>query len=485
LRLRWIILLVIILFGFWIRLHHLSRPLQGDEAISFLKYASQPYATIVSLYDDVNNHILNSLLMRTELLLAGAEPTVLRLHVFAAGILLIPAVFVMAARLWDKDMGLLAAGLTAASGGLIEMSVTARAYSMITLFTVFLVIVAQRLLTRPAARLWIIYAILTAVGFYAVPLMIMPVAVVSLWLLLRIVLHFRGPARWHMLLRFSLTLGVGMALTLLLYLPVFLGHSVTSGMAQDRISVIISSSSVLNSLIEVPRPLLQFLSQGMPRWLRYGLFIMAAIGAILSLRQKRIPLWLLSIGVSILVIIFLNIGSSRIRYWTWIIPFYIIMMAVGTISVMRWLRLNQQYTVVWAALLLTVLNIGNMISNEGLSDGTAVVILTFEVEETAEYLAAHAQPNELLLTNIQTPHSLEFYLAVNQRSDIQILLTAPTDVALPAVNDRRWLLTYAEDEVFAERMWEGYQIDVNRPNIHFETVEIFGNWALLELKVDS
>ncbi|MCK5377713.1 MAG: hypothetical protein KAJ97_11540, partial [Acidobacteria bacterium] len=64
-----------------IRLPYMARPLHGDEMRTFVKIVEhQSLVEIITEHPKANNHILNSMLMRSSLVLFGEAPWILRLH---------------------------------------------------------------------------------------------------------------------------------------------------------------------------------------------------------------------------------------------------------------------------------------------------------------------------------------------------------------------------------------------------------------------
>jgi hypothetical protein len=105
---HWIALAAVFGLGVTFRAFYLNEPVRYDEAYTFLHFASKPFSDAVSNYFVPNNHLLNTVSIRVFHLLLGTAPWIIRLPAFIAGILLIPACYLMARVHYGKEVGLLA-----------------------------------------------------------------------------------------------------------------------------------------------------------------------------------------------------------------------------------------------------------------------------------------------------------------------------------------------------------------------------------------
>ena len=105
-----ILLVAAVILACVLRLLTLGSSLGHDEAYTLEAFASQPYERIVTSYAAPNNHILHSLMVRCSVQLLGTESWAVRLPAFAAGILAVPLIFVLARNLFlSASAGLIAA----------------------------------------------------------------------------------------------------------------------------------------------------------------------------------------------------------------------------------------------------------------------------------------------------------------------------------------------------------------------------------------
>ncbi len=145
-----------------------------DESYSFLKYARKSFAECIADYDSTNNHLLNSWVMHWLYQVGGPHEVVLRLGVFAAGVLLVPATYLWAKEWSDRPTAAMTAILVAIAPALITYSVDARGYTYVTLAAVCMDLALRRQLGGTEfPRHWAIVGIISAVlGLWAMPIML-------------------------------------------------------------------------------------------------------------------------------------------------------------------------------------------------------------------------------------------------------------------------------------------------------------------------
>src|SRR5262249_48551559 len=164
-----------------LRLLFTGQPMRYDEALSFNEFASRPLYYGLSFYPEPNNHLLNTLLMHVAYVTLGNQPWVLRLPALLAGVLLVPATYVLGRQLFGRGAGLIAAVLVTTASYLVEYSTNARGYTLEALcfvLTFSLVVFAAHSNSVPAL---VVAAMCAALGLYAVPTMVYGLAVIAVW----------------------------------------------------------------------------------------------------------------------------------------------------------------------------------------------------------------------------------------------------------------------------------------------------------------
>lgn len=227
-RFHMIALVVIILGGIGLRVALLSRPMDYDETTTFLKFAIRPFSEALSDYSIPNNHLLNTALIRVSYLLFGVHPWVVRLPALIAGVLVIPATYAAGRTFYNKNAGLLAAALAAASALLVGYSLSGRGYSMVALMFMIALVLARMLKTEWNAFAALLLAVDGALMIYAVPIGVYAMAVTLAWLGLSMLIERRAAITGAMIADGVFALGALGALTLALYAPVFLNSGVAA-----------------------------------------------------------------------------------------------------------------------------------------------------------------------------------------------------------------------------------------------------------------
>jgi hypothetical protein len=224
-----ITLLLVLIFGLGVifRLTYIAQPIGHDEGYSYVYFASGPFQVAISDYSLPNNHVFNTILVYLATHLLGVYPWTVRLPALLAGLLLIPAVYLLAARIYNRPVGLIAAALAAWFQVLIYYSVTSRGYSLVALFFITSLLAGSYLLEHKNRFAWGLLSVLCALGFYTVPVFLFPFGIIYAWLFFS-QLASPNPTPYRSKLDFVIYLavsGIAVALmTLLAYMPVFL-HS--------------------------------------------------------------------------------------------------------------------------------------------------------------------------------------------------------------------------------------------------------------------
>ncbi len=181
------------LLGAALRLSWLDLPMRFDEADTYNFFASRNLLSLISDYTAPNNHILHNIAVHFVTKWFGSSPPVIRFPAFVAGLLLMPLTFVLARRWCGESAAVLAMALAAVSPPLVRYSTEARGYTMITACFLCLCLIAPYLAERRSPALWLLFGALTIVGGCTIPVMLYPVAAVSVWMALAAVPERRIP----------------------------------------------------------------------------------------------------------------------------------------------------------------------------------------------------------------------------------------------------------------------------------------------------
>jgi Dolichyl-phosphate-mannose-protein mannosyltransferase len=223
-RLANIALLGVALVAAIVRLANLNIPLGHDEPYMYNAFASRSIWHIISNYHLPNNHVLLSILIKITTVLLGNHVWTLRLPTIIAGILMVLAAYFFAKRFYSPETALLSSILVAVFPILVQYSVMARGYIIIGLITLLLFTLGDYVRTQKNRFAWVLIALLSALGFYTIPIMLFPFGALYIWLFVSWILGdtYSYTPKWNFL-KFWIASGVGAALiTILLYAPIII-----------------------------------------------------------------------------------------------------------------------------------------------------------------------------------------------------------------------------------------------------------------------
>lgn len=210
-------LAAIITTGTGLRVYWLVRNgVENDEIFSYVYYALKPLSYSLTHFD-TNNHPLVTLLDHLTTGLLGNAPWVFRIWVLLCGIAVIPLVYLVITRLYNKEAALLGAGLTACSLPLVSYSAIARGYMLQACIFLILILVSLRI--KEKSRGWLWYVFLIGIGFYSVITFLYYFGAVFVWLLFSAIFDDTGEDKKHFIIKLLFYSALACILTLLLYLP--------------------------------------------------------------------------------------------------------------------------------------------------------------------------------------------------------------------------------------------------------------------------
>jgi hypothetical protein len=323
-------LLFILIVSCSVRIHFLSIPVHFDEALTFLKFVSKPSYIGLSSYTSTNNHLFHTFLAHLAYVLLGAKPWMIRLPALVAGILLVPMSYVATRMLYEnKNAALLTAALVGGSSSLIRYSVQSRGHSIICLIFLTTLAIAAHLRKHPDSSLWILFSVLSALGFYTVPIMLYPYGLIILWFLLNMFTEEKGQAyipQLELLLKSILFSGV---LIFLFYLPVL---------------IVSGGKSLTESREALPRPWPQVIAlqkenipitwmdwnKDMPFWVSVVLVAGFVLSIIFHRRiaRHRVPLVVPAFLWVVPILAILRLIPPA-RVWLFLLTIYLMMASAG------------------------------------------------------------------------------------------------------------------------------------------------------------
>ena len=333
--------LVIMVLAVIYRLEHVTSSLHHDEAYTYVAFARSWFAALTD-YHLPNNHIFHSILVYVSTRIFGSQPWAVRLPAFTAGVLLVPAAYWLAKRLYDRWTALGAALLVAWFPALVAYSNNARGYTLVALFTLLTLALGDYVRKQKNLFAWGLISLFSALGLYTVPVMLFPFGVLFVWLLLENLIDGPCPYRtkwefiWHWL-----AAGLGAAvLTLLLYTPILIFSGPEKVFANGFVAPI-PWADLLETLSH------RFAETWAEWTFRVPLIaiLLLAAGWTLSLlfhrrlSSTRVPLQLAAL-VWIVVLLVVQRPNAWSKVWVFLQPLMLIWAAAGIFGLLQKVRLK-------------------------------------------------------------------------------------------------------------------------------------------------
>jgi hypothetical protein len=217
------IVLAIMFAGAILRLRDINDSVGYDEAYTYVVFASGSLWRTISDYHLPNNHIFMSFLVNLLTHIFGNTLWIIRLPALFAGLLLIPAMYLLSKRIYSKETGLLSAILVACFPELVLYSTVARGYIFVALATVLNLGLSDYVCRYKNRFAWLLIVIFSAFGFYSIPVMLMLFGIYFTWMGLRALIGDQiavYQSKWEFFKFWGLAGFASAVLTVLLYAPI-------------------------------------------------------------------------------------------------------------------------------------------------------------------------------------------------------------------------------------------------------------------------
>ncbi|MGB7874587.1 MAG: glycosyltransferase family 39 protein [Anaerolineales bacterium] len=324
-----------------LRLKNLNLPLGHDEAYMYNAFASRSFWHIVTNYHLPNNHVFLSIVMKIVTGLFGNHVWTLRLPTIIAGVLMIPASYYFAKRFYSIETGILSSILIAVFPILVQYSVLARGYEIIALMTLITFTLSDYVRVNKNRFVWTMIVILSAMGFFTIPIMLFPWGALYIWLIVSCLFKdTRSYASKFDFLKYWFSSGIITAvITVLLYTPImiysyqrFFGNGFIAPLEWDIFTITIWTR-LRNTWIEW--------TEFVPLWIS----ILGAVGFFVSLifhkrfsKQKFPPQ--LAFLTWIVTILIARRPDMLPRFWLYLTAPILIWSAAGIIEPLRRISLK-------------------------------------------------------------------------------------------------------------------------------------------------
>ncbi|MDD2889360.1 MAG: glycosyltransferase family 39 protein [bacterium] len=348
-------LFIIIFVGIAVRLMFLFQPIRYDEAFTFLNYASKPLYIGLSNYSFPNNHLFHTFWVHISWLLFGNKLWAIRLPALLTGIAIIPVSYITIRLIYNKYAALLTVSIIAVSSILIEFSTNARGYSILVLIFLLTLVFGTHLKKDRQSHVWLLFTILSVLGFYTIPTMLYSIGIVIVWLFLSILYENTNLSRTIILKKLFFSMVGIVIFTIILYIPVL----IVSGI-----------DTLVNNSFVTPKNWIYFITNLLPSfhsvWLQWNrdipsiLSFILVVGFFISLifhRQltiHRVPLVLATVIWCIPILVFQRVVPYE-RVWIFLLPLYLGFASAGlSYPILKIIKFNRYKHVIFSILALTL-----------------------------------------------------------------------------------------------------------------------------------
>jgi len=210
----WILIFILILGGI-LRFHHLGeKSLWLDETHTYVTVSHPHPGPLIASFRAPAAVMppFYYLLLKASLVIFGKSEFSLRLVTCLAGIMSIAAVYKLTQKLWDRQMGLVAAFIMAVNVFHVSLSQIARRYELSVLLAICSMLFFLYMLDRKSRIVWMLYPLTTILGLYTSHFFALVVLVQIIYLLVTPILI---RLNWKRLI-------IGYSLIAIICLPLFL-----------------------------------------------------------------------------------------------------------------------------------------------------------------------------------------------------------------------------------------------------------------------
>ncbi len=329
------ILTFIFLAGIGLRLYYIYQPIRHDEAISFLTFAREPLYRSLSDYSTSNNHLLHTFFLRISYLIFGNQIWAIRLPAFVAGVLIIPAVYLLGRTLYNKNTALLSASLVAVSSILVFYSTNARGYTLVCLFSILILTLAKYLKDNDNKTGWMFFSILSALGFFSMPIFLYPYGITILWILLSLVFNDSLINKKTLLKNMFISIIITISLVVMLYSPAIIFSNTDTGI----VSSAIESHKLAEFLKNLPNDLINIWknwNMDIPLGVSITLIIGFIASFFVSKKFKSYKVHLLfPILLWLIPLILIQRPTMFERVWLFLLPIFFILASSGIVYILE------------------------------------------------------------------------------------------------------------------------------------------------------
>lgn len=397
-----------LLLAFVARVPFLMRPYYHDEAYTVVTFAVQPFRELIGDYSMPNNHIFHTILVRLALLLFDIQPWAMRLPAMIAGILVVPASYFLARKLFNNTTAVIVAAFVAAMPVLVDYSTASRGYTLAMLFALLAFLLAENVRTQPNLAAWSALVVCVVLGLYTIPVFMAAFISVMLWLFLTWLIEDYHPAyaRKQFFNRLIHTgVGVGL-LTVLVYLPVFIRTGLQTDFTKRLTEPMSWEMFRLVMLSRIDGHFLEMRTELPPAstWIiviGFGLSLLMAFlpGAPQAQARGKVPTQIALLGGTLALYTILRV-TPETRMIVFLVPFWVLWAGAGWAGLVQWLASAIHQPRVMSIFIAAALVMAALVTGLRLAaNPEANFQYRGTVENAALFLKSQVQENDLIVVN--------------------------------------------------------------------------------------
>lgn len=410
------VLIGLILVGVFFRYVFLGRPMGHDETYTYMAFASRGLKTTITDYHLPNNHVLHTILVVISTSLFGNSPEAIRLPAFLAGVLMIPAVYLVAVKLFDRWVALVSSAIITGLPVLIDYSTTARGYTLVALFTLWLTALIIYVQENKNIMAWSAIVLIASLGMYTNPIMVYPTGMLFTWLLIS---GFRKRAcevyQGRVIVYMALACCAILLLTGLLYLPILVNSGISSIIGNEVVESL-SWRDFWESLpVRVRNTWIEW-NRDLPAWLTYPELLFLCLSLLLpkEKRFQRLSFWIAGFLFITAMLIVQRVAPWP-RVWLFLLPLVTIWVAGGVLnmsnligSVLKWEKMIPMIT---SWLIVSLILAGS--SLRSYIQFTQKSGTMGETEEIAIFLKDYLRADDVVVVTSPDAIVLRYYLLLH------------------------------------------------------------------------
>ncbi|MBF0521775.1 MAG: glycosyltransferase family 39 protein [Candidatus Omnitrophica bacterium] len=408
-------LFILTLWALVVRAIYLSQPMRYDEAYTYIVFVARPLSIGLSSYTVPNNHIFHTLLAHIFCSFLGNHPWVVRLPAFLAGVAMVPASYLAMRLLYNKNAAILTAAFVASSEIFIEYSSNARGYTIICLFFLLILSLAKYLKDHDNSFAWLLFILLSSLGFYTVFAMSYPFGVILIWLLLSAVLKDIKISWGTFLKRLLAAIFLTVVLVFVFYSPVIMTSGIQPIVGNTYIKKFIAPESLLpflqsinqiveRGLLNVPGPLSLILLSG---------FIVSVVAHKKIGTDKISIFWAVVIWIGVLLS-FHGMALQE-RFWLFVLPVYFGVGCAGINYLLSFFNRKTSKDLTFVVLILAaIISVElsyNLFSSRLIERSDPGIFR--EAEASACFLKNRLKPNDAVVTSWLIDPALGYYFMLH------------------------------------------------------------------------